>query len=90
MCPVEGRKSDICDSEWIHQLHTYGLLPKCFRPPTNIRKLRDMVRQRENLLKSRVTHINRMQKALQCMNLRLTNVLSDITGNRYNRDENSA
>ena len=40
---VSGRKSDVCDSEWIFQLHTYGLLPKCFRPPANIRKLRDMV-----------------------------------------------
>lgn len=77
---VTGRKSDVDDSEWIYQLHTYGLLPKCYRPPADIRKIRDMVRHRENLIKSRVNHVNRMQKALQCMNIKLTNVISDITG----------
>ncbi len=77
---VSGRKSDVDDSEWIHQLHTYGLLPKCFRPPENIRKLRDMVRFRETLVVDRSTHIQRMQKALICMNLKLDNVITDITG----------
>ncbi len=77
---VSGRKSDVDDSEWIHQLHTYGLLPKCFRPPEDIRKLREMVRFRETLITDRTTHIHRMQKALICMNLKLCNVISDITG----------
>jgi transposase len=77
---VSGRKSDVDDSEWIYQLHTYGLLPKCFRPPEDIRKLRDLVRYRESIITSRVPHVHRMQKALQCMNIKLTNVISDITG----------
>lgn len=77
---VSGRKSDVDDSEWIYQLHTYGLLPKCYRPQADIRKIRDVVRHRESLIKSRVNHVNRMQKALQCMNIKLTNVISDITG----------
>jgi transposase len=77
---VSGRKSDVGDSEWIHQLHTYGLLPKCFRPPEDIRKLRDMIRFRETLINDRATHIHRMQKALTCMNLKLCNVITDITG----------
>lgn len=77
---VSGRKSDTDDSEWIYQLHTYGLLPKCYRPQADIRKIRDVVRHRDSLIKSRVDHVNRMQKALQCMNIKLTNVLSDITG----------
>lgn len=77
---VSGRKSDVDDSEWIYQLHTYGLLPKCYRPQADIRKIRDVVRHRDSLIKSRVDHINRMQKALQCMNIKLTNVISDITG----------
>lgn len=77
---VSGKKSDVDDSERIYQLHTYGLLPKCFRPPENIRKVRDMVRYRETLIQARVTHTHRMQKALICMNLKLTNVISDIAG----------
>lgn len=40
----------------------------------------DLVRQWEMLIRYRATHIQHMQKALQQMNLKLTNVVSDITG----------
>lgn len=77
---VSGRKTDIQDCQWIQQLHTYGLLNGSFIPDQNIRALRDMVRHRANLLRYRASHIQHMQKILQLMNLKLTNVLSDITG----------
>ncbi len=77
---VSGRKSDIADCQWIQQLHSYGLLQASFRPPADICTLRAYVRQRENLLQQRSIHIQHMQKALQLMNLKLTTVLSDITG----------
>ena len=41
---------------------------------------RSYVRQRGMLVKSAATHIQHMQKALQQMNLRLDNVVTDITG----------
>lgn len=77
---VSGRKTDIQDCQWIQQLHTYGLLNGSFIPDQNIRALRDMIRHRANLLRYRASHIQHMQKILQLMNLKLTNVLSDITG----------
>jgi transposase len=77
---VSGRKTDIEDCQWIQQLHTYGLLNGSFIPDQNIRALRDMIRHRGNLLRYRASHIQHMQKILQLMNLKLTNVLSDITG----------
>lgn len=77
---VSGRKTDIEDCQWIQQLHTYGLLNSSFIPDQSIRALRDMVRHRANLLRYRASHIQHMQKILQLMNLKLTNVLSDITG----------
>jgi len=77
---VSGRKTDIEDCQWIQQLHTYGLLNGSFIPDQQIRALRDMVRHRANLLRYRASHIQHMQKILQLMNLKLTNVLSDITG----------
>jgi transposase len=77
---VTGRKTDIEDCQWIQQLHTYGLLNGSFIPDQNIRALRDMIRHRANLLRYRASHIQHMQKILQLMNLKLTNVLSDITG----------
>jgi len=77
---VSGRKTDIQDCQWIQQLHTYGLLNGSFIPEQNIRALRDMVRHRANLLRYRASHIQYTQKILQLMNLKLTNVISDITG----------
>lgn len=77
---VSGRKTDVLDCQWLQQLHTYGLLRTSFRPPEQICALRSLVRQREMLVQYRAAHIQHMQKALHLMNLRLTNVLSDITG----------
>lgn len=77
---VSGRKTDVLDCQWIQQLHTYGLLSPSFRPPEQIVALRSLVRHREMLVQYRSAHVQHMQKALTLMNLRLTNVLSDITG----------
>jgi transposase len=77
---VPGRKTDVLDCQWIQQLHTYGLLRASFRPPDQICALRAVVRHRQMLVRYRAAHIQHMQKALQLMNIQLTNVLSDITG----------
>jgi transposase len=77
---VPGRSTDILACQWIQQLHTYGLLQASFRPAEEIRALRSLVRHRENLIESTTREIQHMQKALQQMNVKLTNVISDITG----------
>lgn len=77
---VPGRKTDVSDCQWIQQLHTYGLLRASFRPSAEICSIRALVRHREMLVRYRAAHIQHMQKALQLMNIKLTNVLSDITG----------
>src|SRR3712207_7791431 len=41
---------------------------------------RSLVRQRANLVRLSGQHIQRMQKALELMNLKLTKVLGDVTG----------
>lgn len=75
-----GRKTDLLDCQWLRQLHTYGLLKASFRPPEDICALRAIGRQRDTLIHYRAKHIQHMQKALQQMNVKLTNVLSDVTG----------
>lgn len=77
---VTGRKTDVSDCEWLYQLHTYGLLRGSFHPPDDIRALRALARHREMLVAYRAAHIQHMQKALDLMNVKLTYVLSDITG----------
>jgi len=77
---VPGRKSDVQDCQWIQRLHSYGLLSASFRPEADMRALRAYLRHRGMLLEYRAAHIQHLQKALQQMNVQLTQVLSDITG----------
>lgn len=77
---VPGRKSDVLDCQWLRQLHSYGLLSGSFRPDDQICVLRSYIRQRDTLIKSASTHIQRMQKALTQMNVQLHRVISDISG----------
>ncbi len=77
---VPGRKSDIQDCQWIQQLHAYGLLNGSFRPEADIVVLRAYLRQREMLIEHRAAHIQHMHKALTQMNVQLSQVLSDLSG----------
>jgi transposase len=77
---VPGRKTDVCDAQWIQTLHSYGLLASSFLPDALWRPLRAYWRHRMSLVEHRAPHIQHMQKALQQMNVQLPQVLTDITG----------
>lgn len=77
---VPGRKTDVKDCQWIQQLHSYGLLNRCFVASEDIKELRSYVRLREDHIRSASMHINHMQKALTTMNIRLKEVISQIHG----------
>jgi transposase len=73
-------KTDVKDCMWIQRLHSLGLLSPAFRPDEPIRVLRSYQRHRQALVEDASRHIQRMHKALEQMNLKLPEVLSDITG----------
>ena len=75
---VPGRKTDVKDCQWIQQLHSYGLLSRCFIADELVQELRSYQRLREDHIRSAAMHINHMQKALTLMNIRLKEVLSQI------------
>jgi transposase len=77
---VSGRKSDVSDCRWLQQLMSFGLLAGAFRPEDEVCALRAVVRQRDNLITEQAQQVQRMQKTLTLMNIQLTNVISDITG----------
>jgi transposase len=78
---IKGRpKTDRLDCQWIYRLHTHGLLPSIFQPDDATQTLRDLVRQRANLVRLSSHHIQRVQKALELMNLKLSTVVDDVTG----------
>lgn len=73
-------KTDVLDAQWIQRLHSHGLLRGSFRPPEEVIALRAYLRQRQMLISYASTHIQHMQKALEQMNVKLTEVVSEITG----------
>jgi transposase len=73
-------KTDVLDVQWIQRLHTYGLLRPSFRPPDSIAALRGYHRQRQMQIRYAASHTQHMQKALEQMNVKLAEVLADITG----------
>jgi transposase len=77
---VPGRKTDVKDCQWIQQLHSYGLLNRCYVPDALIKELRSYERLREDHIRSAGMHVQHMQKALIEMNIRLPEVLSQVHG----------
>lgn len=77
---VPGRKTDVKDCQWIQQLHSYGLLNRCYVSEGLLKELRSYQRLREDHIRSAAMHIQHMQKALIEMNIRLPEVLSQVHG----------
>ena len=77
---VPGRKTDLTDCQWIAELLEHGLLKASFVPPRPQRELRDLTRQRSQLMGDRARVVNRIQKTLEDANVKLASVATDITG----------
>ena len=77
---VPGRKSDVSDARWLQELHTFGLLRASFQPDNLTRSLRNYVRQRKAIIRQMTRETQRMQKALEQMNIKLNNVIRDLNG----------
>lgn len=77
---IPAQKSDPADCRWLQKLHRYGLLRASFVPKGNIRRLRTFVRLREDHLSMASSHIQHMQRAMELMNLKLKNVISQLHG----------
>lgn len=75
-----GRKTDMKDCQWLAVLHAHGLLTSGFVPPADIRRLRDYLRLRADLVSMAAQHVQHMQKALDRLNVKIHVVISDIVG----------
>lgn len=77
---IKGKKTDILDCQWIQKLHTLGLLSSSFLPDSTTDVIRTYHRHRQNILKQVSATVQKMQKYLRLMNLRLDVVVKDIVG----------
>ena len=82
----EGSKSDKVDARKLADLLRTGMLRPVYHGENGLRTLRELSDHqqrfdaRDDLVWSTGRHIQRMLKALTQMNIRLANVISDITG----------
>ena len=77
---VPGRKTDMLDCQWLQLLHSCGLLRGSFRPVESICQLRALQRERANMVAEATRAVQRMQKALDQMNVQVHRALTNLTG----------
>ncbi len=77
---VPGRKTDICDAQWLATLARSGLLRGGFVPKDIFRGLRLISRQMQKMTRILADEKNRMHKVLTDGGIRLDVVVSDIHG----------
>ena len=77
---VKGKKTDVLDCMWIQKLHSLGLLNASFLLSDYLQAMRSYYAHRQHLIEQTSKYINKMQKALRLMNIRLDVAINDITG----------
>ena len=77
---LPGRKPDLSDCQWLATLHAHGLLRGGFVPPAEIRRLQDYQRLRADHITEAASQVQKLQQALERMNIKFHDVISDLTG----------
>jgi hypothetical protein len=77
---VKGRKTDVKDCQWIQKLFSAGILRQSFIAQQQYMEIRQLVRERMDIIEMGSTYVNKMQKSLELMNIKLTAVISQIHG----------
>lgn len=82
---VDGRKTDICDAQWLAILTRAGLLRASFIPHENVRHLRQAARYHTSLTRLLGSEKNRLLKVLGDGGVRLSALVSDPHGKACRR-----
>jgi transposase len=77
---IRGRKSDPSDAAFLARAGASGMVMGSFVPSREIRELRDLTRRRTELITARGREAQRLEKELEDTGMKLSSVISDITG----------
>jgi transposase len=77
---IRGRKTDPSDAAFLARAAASGMVLGSFVPGQAIRELRDLTRRRTEVTVVRGQEIQRLEKELEDTGMKLTSVLSDLTG----------
>lgn len=73
-------KTDEADAEWLMLLHSYGMVKPSFQPDNIVRQIRNIARHRTCIINKAGQEVQRMQKSMEMMNIKLSTVITDILG----------
>jgi transposase len=77
---LKGRKTDAKDAIRLLDLYECGLLSGSYIPAPDLREVRDLARYRMKTVQARTSEIQRLQKTLETAGIKLSSVVSDVTG----------
>ena len=77
---LKGHKTDAKDAIRLLDLYECGLLPGSCIPAPDLREVRDLARYRMKTVQARTSEIQRLQKTLETAGIKLSSVVSDVTG----------
>lgn len=77
---LNARKTDMADAEWLLFIGAYDLYENSFHLRYWSNEIKQVNRHRNTLIKDSSRHVQHMQKSLEMMNVKLSSVISDITG----------
>ena len=73
-------EDSIKDSQWIQKLYSAGILRESIVAEGLFKELRILTRERLELIEMGGSYVNKMQKCLELMNIKLRNVISQVHG----------
>jgi DNA-binding protein YbaB len=73
-------KSGEIDAESLMLMHSYGLLKASYQVNSYAKEIRTLSRHRENQIRNQAKTVQHMQKYMELMNIKLPEVLRNITG----------
>ena len=77
---LKGHKTGARDAIWLLDLYECGLLSGSYIPAPDLREVRDLARNRVKTVQARASEIQRLQKTLETAGIKLSWVVSDVTG----------
>jgi transposase len=77
---LKGHKTDARDAIRLLDLYECGLLSGSYIPAPDLKEVRDLARYRMKTVQARTSEIQRLQKTLETAGIKLSSVVSDVTG----------
>ena len=77
---LKGHKTDAKDAIRLLDLYECGLLSGSYIPAPDLKEVRDLARYRMKTVQARGSEIQRLRKTLETAGIKLSSVVSDVTG----------